>query len=577
MQKLLRVSCYGFLAMSETLEIPQEKKAPVHPPARRVEITAEVVKEAIRLAAAAKDSRLIQDWFDVGLPYLQLRQRGRSVTWYIRAKRRSQKLGLAVMPKGSMDRVGYLSVKEARAAAARVYDGIEAPPPPVSKVKAEPGAVEPDTPEVEPAGWTWADLTREFQENMKGMRKVGGQVKLPSQSTQDDVRYSLSKAPLVALGPKLLTALLPSDFTGAIRLIQAANGHRSAEKSLTYAKSAMTWALGKRTDESGLGSTMPWWEPLLPPDPPPAMLKEIAARNEARKRAKEKFTVKHLGELLARHEEFCADRTGRDAISPGIRWGLWWLAYTANRRASVVALERARLFQVDEHGQRGWGRATWPPESMKGKLDFWLPLPPSALHVANSAMSDWASLVKRSHDDFETQWVFASTRRIGRLKDNPDVAVYPSSLNAHIRAMRGQKKSAGTTNYLEGVPQFWLHLVRTVATNYLSDIIDPAAVSAMLSHTDGEAKSKLSETTRRFYSTGQKMELKALAMNAWCKAIDEAYAKAGGKTPMPSQIPLHPMVLDEMRRRHELRNVQRAKDKAREEAEADSAEGREVD
>lgn len=553
---------------SETAKPEKEKKEPVHPPARRVEITAEVVKEAVRLAAAAKDSHLIQDWYDVGLPYLQLRQRGKSVTWYVRAKRRSQKLGLASMPKGSMDRVGYLSVKEARAAAARAYDGIEAPPPPVSKSKPEPGAAVPDAPVVEAVGWTWADLTREFQENMKGMRIVGGKVKLPSQSTQDDVRSSFSKAPLVALGPKLLTALLPSDFTGAIKLIQTANGHRSAEKALTYAKSAMTWALGKRTDESGLGSTMPWWEPLLPPDPPPAMLKEIAARNEARKKAKEKFTVADLGKLLARHEKFCAGKTGRDAISPGIRWGLWWLAYTANRRSSVVALERARLFQTDEFGRPGWGRATWPPESMKAKQDFWLPLPPSALHVANSAMSDWAALVKRSHDDFETQWVFASTRRIGRLADNEDVAVYPSSLNAHIRAMRGQKKSAGTKNYLEGVPQFWLHLVRTVATNYLEDIIDPAAVSAMLSHSDGEAKSKLSETTRRFYSTGQKMELKAVAMETWCAAIDEAYRKAGGKPPMPSQIPVNPVVLEEMRQRHERRNIQRAKDKAREEAEA---------
>jgi hypothetical protein len=39
--------------------------------------------------------------------------------------------------------------------------------------------------------------------------------------------------------------------------------------------------------------------------------------------------------------------------------------------------------------------------------------------------------------------------------------------------------------------------------------------------------------TKRFYLTGQKMELKAIAMEAWSDAVMTAYARAGGRPPMP--------------------------------------------
>lgn len=124
-----------------------------------------------------------------------------------------------------------------------------------------------------------------------------------------------------------------------------------------------------------------------------------------------------------------------------MRWGLWWVAFTGNRRFSTVALERERLLQVDEFGRDGWGRAARPPETMKGKSEFWLPLPPAVLAIAIGSISDWTDAVRRSHGDISTKWVFASTRRHGRDPENDDVAVYPNSLNAHLRAMRGTKKS----------------------------------------------------------------------------------------------------------------------------------------
>src|SRR5665647_1521111 len=48
------------------------------------------------------------------------------------------------------------------------------------------------------------------------------------------------------------------------------------------------------------------------------------------------FTIDHLGDVLARHEDFCRGKTGAEKISPSVRWGLWWDALTANRRGAAT-------------------------------------------------------------------------------------------------------------------------------------------------------------------------------------------------------------------------------------------------
>ena len=95
------------------------------------------------------------------------------------------------------------------------------------------------------------------------------------------------------------------------------------------------------------------------------------------------------------------------------RWGLWWVCLTGNRRQTPTVLLRDNLLTKDPFGERGWGRAMWTPEQMKGKSEFWLPLPlplpPAVLHVAVSSMADWRVLVNKSHGQYHTtKWVFAS-------------------------------------------------------------------------------------------------------------------------------------------------------------------------
>lgn len=242
---------------------------------------------------------------------------------------RSQKIGVANSIRGSFDR-GYLSIKEARDKAAQVYGGLE---PAIRRISAGD----------KPLGWSWSDLDREYQNSLKKSRWSAGRIKPPSKGTMDDIRLAFIKPPVAALGPKALIALTSLDVTRAVEQVHAESGHRAACKTLAYIKSALSWALSKRGEKSGLYGTMPWWAALLPPDPTDTEMGQMEQRKRALAMAKVAFSVDHLGALLVEHEDFCAGRQAAKKISPGVRWGLWWIAFTGNRRFTpLLARESAR-------------------------------------------------------------------------------------------------------------------------------------------------------------------------------------------------------------------------------------------
>ena len=156
----------------------------------------------------------------------------------------------------------------------------------------------------------------------------------------------------------------------------------------------------------------------------------MQANAEKLRSRKTGFRVQHVGDLLARHEDFCAGKVAEEKISPGIRWGIWWIALTANRRGSTTLLERTNVQQRDPLGEAGWGTALWTEGQMKARKDFMLPVPPVGLHVINSSIADWQALINISHGfGHKTKRVFASTRREQRDGvgyDRPtDIAIHP--------------------------------------------------------------------------------------------------------------------------------------------------------
>jgi hypothetical protein len=72
-------------------------------------------------------------------------------------------------------------------------------------------------------------------------------------------------------------------------------------------------------------------------------------------------------------------------------------------------------------------------------------------------------------------------------------------------------------------------------TNFLDAKVSPVASSLVLSHTLPTTAEEASPTTREFYLTSQRMDLKSTAMKAWSDAVIETYLKAGGAMPMPRE------------------------------------------
>jgi hypothetical protein len=127
--------------------------------------------------------------------------------------------------------------------------------------------------------------------------------------------------------------------------------------------------------------------------------------------------------------------------------------------------------------------------------------------------------------------VFSSTRRIGRNPDTQDVAVNGSSLSHYLADLRAEYELD------KRMPKFTMQLTRSVIGNFLDKYpgMPSSASSLVLSHAMKKGSDEAAPTTKRFYLTDQRMDLKALAMQAWSDALMNAYIKAGGTRPMPSE------------------------------------------
>ncbi|MEH2515339.1 hypothetical protein V1279_000912 [Bradyrhizobium sp. AZCC 1610] len=176
------------------------------PKSQRKEITQAVVDEALARASRAKDSKEIHDYFDTTQRYLQLRQRGRSVSWFVRAKGQSRRIGSASQAPGDRE---FLSLKAARRKAGEVFFAMK----PRSALNLSGRS-----------GWTWAELDRQYQASLKLLRKKGKKIKRPSKGTQDDVRLCFGKPEFVGWRKIRLADLTDLNLIKLIGEVHTARG-----------------------------------------------------------------------------------------------------------------------------------------------------------------------------------------------------------------------------------------------------------------------------------------------------------------------------------------------------------------
>jgi hypothetical protein len=491
--------------------VPKPSLAGTPVASHRVEIDADLVDRALAQARAGTGE--ILDYADLQQSYLILRVRGHAVSWLVKTRKATRKIGAP--PK--------MLVREARRQAPNVLAELRIAP------SERPDLVNPTS-----AGWTWEELRRRYKEHVESPRIKRGRARHPSKATANDVELSLNRNAFDCWLGKKINTLRPGDLVAVIQEIQKAHSQRQCEKALSYTKAALTWALSNHASDSGLQPSNPWWMLVRAPQPTQEEVENLLERQKVRSSP---FTIEHLGVVLARHEDFCRGKSGNEKISPSVRWGLWWDALTANRRGAATMLLHDAVQWDDPRGQQGWGLVWWPAEIMKTRIDFWLPIPPFGLHILKCTMRDWRALVNKSHGfQNKTKWVFSSTRRTGRDPTNFDVVVAPDSLSNHLRNLRGQR-SHHHRNHLAKLPYFSLHTIRDAASSYLldRDDIPPGAASAMLAHTikgDHDPRhEKQSPTTRQFYDFAQRIPLKSKAMAAWSEALLTAFDNAGGIYP----------------------------------------------
>lgn len=473
----------------------------------RIQISPDVIKKAVSAAARAADSDQINDWNDTGQPYLTLRQRGRSVRWLVRAYGRSRTIGSAT---GQYVISDYLGLRDARERAKAIYADMQA---------SRGGEAS------RPTAWTLSRVCLAYQAMISRPRWINNRLKPASAGTADDVRRAFAQPSYQSLGPVSVTEL-NRPLLNAAR--DGISSFRQRQKNVAYVRAALTWAADTHPDESGLTESVDrWWERLTAGDPDADTMHAIEKRRAQHRAHKAALDVDAIGEILVRHETYCARRTAEEKISPGVRYGLWWVCTTANRRLSTVKLLREDLLSSDPLDP-AMGRAMWPADTMKAKIPFWLPLPPVVRDVALGSIADYTATIAKSHGEWPSRWVFASTRRYGRDPDNDDVSIYPNSLNRHLARMRAAKA-------LKGLPYFSLHLARSVMANFLNRNVSPIASSLVLAHTLPQSAEESSPTTREYYLTSQRMDVKRAAMLAWSEALTAAVAKAGGTLPAPRE------------------------------------------
>ncbi|MCO6389953.1 tyrosine-type recombinase/integrase [Aliihoeflea aestuarii] len=490
-------------------------------PTHRIRIGAKQIKEAKAAARSAEFSTADPLIFaDTGEINLKLRTQGNSCAWIVKWNGKTVTLG-------SPDQVGDADAarmmtrevvallrakKDAKAYVTARLSG-EAP-----KKAADTAA---EATERQKGRWDWKEMVRQYADIYLSNPRTNsrGETRLPSMETVKEAkRYLLTFEETHHLHDRLLSTLRAGDLE-EVRNAFFRKGRLAASRQfVAYSKAALTHARGTDSREAGLEGSAYWW-------------REVKKRQETIPQAKTRFpTLAETARVLylAEKHRVMSDRKIERVTSENSVCSLWWLALTGQRASAGLKLLKSNILPWP-NGPEGWQVVYFPEDTMKGRKAHSLPIPPRV-----------ALLLKRSIESSEREsvYVFPATRLEGGKTDAHLSRSTPRLLIQRLRGRPADPKAFALAkakaekdgeefkipvDLLEGIPDFSTHDFRTTfATECGNLMVRGDAVSAVLDHqsvSTGEAPRFAAAITRQAYDFSQRLELKAVAMEAWTNAL----------------------------------------------------------
>lgn len=480
-----------------------------------VKLTKAHVNRAERMLLDGKVPGRGMEWGDTEERGLTLRLTPQALTWYLRTRTDTVKLGAYHL----------LDVTQARFAAEKAKVGLRQgdnmkfemsvfhnimartggdlevvgdvafpdrsePPPVPSMIRRRNGP------------WFWEDMIEEF---------------LDYKATKVEASYLPKYAkylrhPGYACLEGMLVCTITVERLQEIRDEIIANYSLStAARCVNQARDAFDWTWRTHSGKSGLARAEEKW---------PMWREQWHVEYKSGKR-KHTPTLTELARTLAlaeRHRSLGQTEHGTSAGTLGL---LWFTVLTGQRTGQVAKTELDQVGHISQDtGVPGddWVAVTWQGPQMKSRRQHVLPLPPAAWRELEGLLAPARAKSNR--------WLFPPKRGAGHAS--------AGSMNQVLFRLAGKRHKQPDPKRVSpeepipdlltehGIRKWTLHDVRRSITEFLVDRRLGGAASAILDHEIAGAKDLREQTasvTRLHYDTAQRIALKAEGMALWCDAL----------------------------------------------------------